>query len=80
MDIEAFITMMKDIHSALLSFIESTEDPDLEYKSLEEVMNNHNILQNKEGIRLIFQLISKIADNHHRPSIVFKRLFTKPKK
>lgn len=74
MDIEAFILMMKDISSAILSFIESTDDSDEEFKSFKEIIDKQNILQNKDGVHTIFQLISKIADNHNRPLDFFDKI------
>ena len=44
---------MKDIYSPLIDFIESTDGQDAKFKTFIE-------------IQLLFQLISKIADNHHR--------------
>lgn len=66
MEIEAFINSMKDIYSALLSYIDANDGSDREFQSLIEILKKTEIHQNKEKVRLIFQLISKIADNHFR--------------
>ena len=68
------ITKMKDIYSALIDFIEATDDHDSQFKTLIETIEDQEILENKEEIQLLFQLISKISDNHHRSSDFFDKL------
>ena len=68
MEIETLVKKMKDINSALIDFIEADEDCET------TVNENHKIFQNIEEIRLLFQLISRIADNHHRKSDFFDKL------
>ena len=74
MEIEALIKKMKDIYSPLIDFIEATDDQDAEFQALIEVLEKHEILENKDEVRLLFQLISKISDNHHRTSDFFDKL------
>ena len=63
---------MKDINSALIDFIEATEDHDAEFQTLIEVLEKHEILENKDEVRLLFQLISKISDNHRTSDFFFR--------
>ena len=57
---------MKDIYSPLIDFIEAIDDHDFKLKTFIEVLEKHEILENKVDVQLLFQLISKISDNHHR--------------
>ena len=66
MEIEALIKKMKDINSALIDFIEPDDDYDdydAKFKALNQIIEEQQILQSEEEIQLIFQLLSKIADN-----------------
>ena len=74
MKIDAFIKEMKSIYSLLIDFIDATEDIDSEFKALIDFLDEQQIFQNQEDVRLLFQLISKITDNHHRPSDFFDKL------
>ena len=74
MDINALIKKMKDNYSPLMNFIEATDDVDAEFKELIEILDRKEILQKQEEVRLLFQLISKIADNHNRTSDFFDKI------
>ena len=74
MEIESLIKKMKDINSALIDFIEATDDHEVEFKTLIDFFEKQQILENKDEIQLSFQLISKISDNHHRTSDFFDKL------
>ena len=64
---------MKDINSALINLIEATDDYDAEFKALIEVFEKQEILINKDEVQLLFQLLSRLADNHHRTSDFFNK-------
>ena len=74
MEIENLIKKMKDINSALIDFIEATDEQDAEFKTLIEILDKQEILENKDDVQLLFRLISKIADNHHRESDFIDKL------
>ena len=74
MEIEALIRKMKNIYIGLLNFIESTEDFDVEYEALIEIFTKEEFLKSKDETLLLFRLISKIADNHHRSPDFFDKL------
>ena len=59
---------MKDVYSPLIDFIVATDDCDAEFKTLIEISEKQKILEDQNDIQLLFQLISKITDNHHRTS------------
>lgn len=74
MEIEAYLTEIKEIHTTLLNFIESTDDFDAQFKALIEILEKRDIVHKKEEVDLFCKLISKIADNHHRTSDFFTKL------
>ena len=74
MEIEALIKKMKDIYLPFIDFIEASDDNDAEFKTLIDILEKQEILESKDEVRLLFQLISKIADDHHRTSDFFDKL------
>ena len=74
MEIEVEITKKKDLYSSLITFIETSDDSDSEFMPLIEILDKQAILEKKEEIQLLFQLISKIADNHHISPDFFVKL------
>ena len=74
MEIEPFIKKMKDIYSCFMAFIDTTDVCDVEFQELYEILEKKEILQNQDEVRLLFQLISKIADNYHRTPDFFEKL------
>ena len=64
---------MKDIHLHIINFIEATDDFDDEFKRLIEILDGTEILQDQKEVRLLFQLMSKLADNHRRTSDIFDK-------
>ena len=74
MEIETLIKKMKDIYSALIDFIEADDGHEAEFKTLIDVLKKQEILENKDEVQLMFQLISQISDNHHRTPDFFDKL------
>ncbi|KAK8870811.1 hypothetical protein M9Y10_008703 [Tritrichomonas musculus] len=72
MEIESIIREKKEIYSSLMEFIDETEDAD--FNSLIKDFENQEIFKNKEEIKLMLQLISKISDNHRRLSDFIDKL------
>ena len=73
MEIDVFIKEMKNIHSLLIDFFDATDDSDSEFKTLIDFLEEQKFLQNEEDVQLLFQLISKIAGNHHQTSDFFDK-------
>ena len=73
-EIENFITKMKDIYSVLIIFIDTRDDTEDEFKKLINIFEKHKIFENKGEVKLIFRLISKIFDNYHRTSEFLDKL------
>ena len=71
MEIDLIIQKKKEIHSSLMEFIDTTENIDIE--KLIDDFEQQNYFDNKEEIVSILQMVSKIADNHHRmPNFINK--------
>ena len=73
MEIESFITTMKTIYASLIDFIES-DDSESEYITLIKTFNEQKIVENTEIVRLLFQLILKISNDHNRGPDFFDKL------
>ena len=74
MEIDAYIKEMKNIHSLFIDFIDATDDSDSEFQTLIDFLDEQKIFQKQEDVRLLFKLISKITDNHHRTPDFFDKL------
>lgn len=74
MEIEAFIKNMKNIYSLLIDFIDTADDSESKFKALIEFFDEQKIIQNQKEVQLLFQLISRIADDHHRTLDFFDKL------
>ena len=74
MEIEPLVKKMKDIYSSLIDFIDATDDSNAEFQSLIEILEKQKISKNQEEIKLLFSLISKLADNHHRTPNFFDKI------
>ena len=55
METEALIKKMKDIYSALLDFIEATDDHRTEFQILIDFLEDYKILESKDEVQLLFQ-------------------------
>lgn len=73
MEIENIIEKRKELYSALICFIESSENNENEFESFIDNFEKQCIVQNKEETLSFFQLLSKLADNHHRSSDFFDK-------
>ena len=72
MEIETIIQEKKKIYSSLMKFIEATEKDDFEF--LFEKFKKRCNFKNGEEIKLMLQLILKIAENHHRLQYFFNKI------
>lgn len=74
MEFEAIIKIMKEIYTPLLDFVDATDNYDSEFEELINIIKKLEIKEKEEKICLLFQLISRIADNHHRTSTFLTKL------
>lgn len=57
-----------------MEFIDADEDSEVEFQALTEILDDQEILLNKDEIQILFQLISRIANNHRRTPDFFDKL------
>ena len=74
MEYSRYIKNKKDLYSSLIDYIDAFDDSEAEFTVLIEMIEKQEILQSEEEKQLLFQLISKIADNHHRSANFFGKL------
>ena len=65
---------MKDIYSAILNFIDASYDSEEKFETLVNTFEKQKVLKNKGDVILLFQLISKISDNHHQSADFYDKL------
>ena len=73
-EIQHFVQKMNDIYSTLLNFNDSRDDTKDKFEKLIKAFEKHKILEKEGEIILLFQLISKISDNHHQTSNFYDKL------
>ena len=64
MEIQAYIEKKKEVQRVLLSYLDEGNEKD--YIKLIELLTESNITKNRDELKSTLQLISSIADNHHR--------------
>ena len=74
MDVAEFILKMKSVYFALIDFIEETDDSRTKFQSLIELLEIQEISKNINEVQILFQLISRISDNHHLDPDFFNKL------
>ena len=72
MDIKSFIEKMKLFEGKFLEFI---EDESVGEKEFDNEIRNSGISSNQYELDEVLRIISKIANNHHRCQLFFKKIF-----
>ena len=72
MELQEFIERMKDIQKILLDYIDNGDEE--EYNCLIENLSKSNVIENRNELKSIIQLVASIADNHHRSPDFFPRI------
>ena len=57
---------MKSIQNSLLEFLEEESDGDDKYENFINLVSTQQIINDKHEFKALLQLISRIANNHHR--------------
>ncbi|KAK8890642.1 hypothetical protein M9Y10_035425 [Tritrichomonas musculus] len=68
MEIDIIFRKKKITYSYILDFIENSEESESKFQILYQTLEKEKLLQKKEDILSILQLLCKIANNHHRAS------------
>lgn len=72
--IQKYIEEKKKIYDFLLNFLEISDKNDFTFINLTKFMETNNYLANHNDLLHILRLITKIADNHHRNDLFFKKI------
>ena len=64
--IKEYANKMKNIQETLLRFVENEDSNDLEFDNIFKYLNDHQILENKQELKTVLHIISKISDHHYR--------------
>lgn len=73
--IRKYIQEKKEIYSNLMNFLENSDNDDNSFQQLIDIFNNQEEDKFRTKIEEFLQLISIIADNHHREETFFTRIF-----
>ncbi|KAK8876040.1 hypothetical protein M9Y10_006224 [Tritrichomonas musculus] len=75
MDVQEHFNNVKDIYNSILEYIDSDNSESEEaYQNFINIMDNQNILDNKDSICEIMEIICKISKNHHHSQYFFERI------
>ena len=74
MSIEKYLEEMKKIQKSLLDYIDYETDIEEKYQNLINLFDDNKIHDNQFEIRLLFNLILKISNNHHRETGFFSKI------
>ena len=72
--IKKYFKQKKDIYTALLDFIESTDDIETEFYYLTKYLNDDKIMKNREELLHFLQLLINIFNDHHRDPTFFIKI------
>ena len=71
MNIDDYLSKMKDIQSSLLMFLDQQSNNEEKFSELLTLFNNHKIIENKNELKSLLHMILNIANDYHRSSIFF---------
>ena len=74
MEYQEYINKKKKLYDALLQFIEEETLENHNYLNLTTILDEQEILENKEETTLFLSLLVKISNNHHRLPNFFKKI------
>ena len=74
MSISSYLEKMKQIQYNLLVFTDRDQNKEENYQNLIDQFNGFQVRKQQSEIKLIFQLIMQISNNHHRSSNFFQKL------
>ncbi|KAK8840975.1 hypothetical protein M9Y10_027811 [Tritrichomonas musculus] len=72
--IKEYSQKMKEIQELILNFLDNDDDQEAQYNNLIKLINDQKIPSDKQGLRTILHLISKICDNYHRSKHFFNKI------
>ena len=74
MDCSKYLDKNKEIQKILLNFLENEEKIDARFHNLLKLFNSINIQNVKHALSMLFHLVTKIGNNHHRIPLFFEKI------
>ena len=74
MEVQDYLSRMKKIQEAILTYIEEEDSPQKNYMKLIKLFITLKIQTNKHDLKTLLHIISNIADNHYRGSNFFNKI------
>ena len=74
-EIKKYVAGKKEIYNILLKLLEDSESNETDFQNFIEIINNQQNEEIREKFTHFFQLITNIANNHHREESFFQTIF-----
>ena len=74
MNIQEYLTDMKNIQKNILYFLETETEQELNFQNLIDFFDERVIIEHKHELKSTLYLISKISQNHHRGPDFFSKI------
>ena len=74
MEINSYLDKMKNIHKRILEFIEKEGNSEKDYQIMIDFLNNLKPKLNRNELKELLHLITKISNNHHRNTYFFDKI------
>lgn len=75
-NIEGYIKEKEEIQTVLLEFLDKANEATDEYQNLLKFLEKQKIKENRNELKLLLHLLSKISKNHHRNLYFFHKIET----
>ena len=72
---EKYYNAMKEFYNAILSYLESSESEEIDFKDLIDIINMEYYTENREEFEHFLHTVNHISANHHRDEFLFKKIF-----
>ncbi|KAK8882927.1 hypothetical protein M9Y10_045573 [Tritrichomonas musculus] len=74
-DIRKCIEEKKELYEKLMKFLENSDNFEIHFQNLIEHINSKQIETNGENFKQFLELLTNIANNHHREGNLFQKIF-----
>ena len=74
MEIQQYVAKIKDLYAMLHSFLEDTNDEELKFEELINLIYQQEYCSHKEEFEYFLIILSRISDNHHRNIDFIKKI------
>ncbi|KAK8849272.1 hypothetical protein M9Y10_018640 [Tritrichomonas musculus] len=74
MDIQEYIEKLRNIQQSILTFIENEDNNEENYENFNNNLEEQNIKNDQEDLKIFLHMIAKISNNHHRSINFFMKI------